>query len=101
MLNVQGYRCDVVSSGEAAQALLSRDYDASLGDVRMAEVDGAALFEWLCEHTPHLRARVAILTGDTLGAGAGGCIARSVAGLRKTFRTSRAAPADGVAGAGA
>jgi PAS domain S-box-containing protein len=78
MLSAQGYRCDVVGSGEAAQALLERhDYDAILCDVRMPSVDGPALFAWLSEHRPHLCARIAFVTGDTLGVSAGGFIARS------------------------
>jgi two-component system NtrC family sensor kinase len=78
MLSMQGYRCDVVGSGEAAQALLeNRDYDAILCDMRMPEMDGPALFTWLGEHRPHLRRRIAFVTGDTLGAGSAGFIARS------------------------
>ena len=78
MLSAQGYRCDVVGSGEAAQALLERhDYDAILCDVRMPSVDGPALFAWLSEHRPHLCARIAFVTGDTLGVSAGGFLARS------------------------
>jgi hemoglobin-like flavoprotein len=78
MLAAQGFRCDVVMSGEAAQALLlRRDYDAILCDVRMPDIDGPAPFAWISEHRPHLCARTAFVTGDTLGAAAGGFLTRS------------------------
>jgi PAS domain S-box-containing protein len=78
MLAGQGFRCDVVTSGEAAQALLlRRDYDAILCDVRMPDIDGPALFTWISEHRPHLCARTAFVTGDTLGAAAGAFLTRS------------------------
>jgi two-component system NtrC family sensor kinase len=78
MLSAQSYRCDVVSSGEAARSLLEhRDYDAILCDVRMPDLDGPALFAWLGEHRPHLCPRMAFVTGDTLGAAAGGFLARA------------------------
>jgi CheY-like chemotaxis protein len=73
MLTARGFRCDVVASGAHAQErLLERDYDAILCDVRMPEIDGPALFAWIGAHRPHLRARTAFITGDTLGAAAGG-----------------------------
>jgi two-component system NtrC family sensor kinase len=76
MLSTQGFRCDVVGSGAAARLLLEqRDYDAILCDVRMPDVDGPALFAWAREHRPHLCARIAFVTGDTLGAAAGGFLA--------------------------
>jgi two-component system NtrC family sensor kinase len=76
MLSTQGFRCDVVGSGVAARLLLEqRDYDAILCDVRMPDVDGPALFAWAREHRPHLCARIAFVTGDTLGAAAGGFLA--------------------------
>lgn len=78
MLTAQGFRCDVVSAGEAAQALLQqRDYDAILCDVRMPDIDGPALFAWMAEHKPHLCGRTAFVTGDTLGAAAAGFLSRS------------------------
>jgi two-component system NtrC family sensor kinase len=78
MLSAQGYRCDVVSAGMTARALLARrDYDAILCDVRMPDIDGPALFGWLSEHRPHLCSRIAFVTGDTLGAAAGDFLARA------------------------
>jgi two-component system NtrC family sensor kinase len=78
MLDAQAFDCDVVGSGAAAQALLERrDYDAILCDVRMPGIDGPALYSWLNDHRPHLAARIAFVTGDTLGAAAGGFLAHA------------------------
>ncbi len=78
MLAAQGFRCDAVSAGDAAQALLERrDYDVIICDVRMPGIDGPALFAWLGAHKPHLCARTAFVTGDTLGALAGDFLMRA------------------------
>jgi two-component system NtrC family sensor kinase len=78
MLAAQGFHCDVANAGAAAKALLSRhDFDAILCDVRMPDIDGPALFAWMREHKPHLCARTAFVTGDTLGAAAVGFLSRA------------------------
>jgi PAS domain S-box-containing protein len=78
ILHGMGFRCEMVHSGAAAQSLLrQRDFDAILCDVRMPEVDGPALFAWLGDEKPGLRQRIAFVTGDTLGAGAGGFLAHA------------------------
>jgi len=78
MLATLGFRCDAVSAGDAAQALLERrDYDVIICDVRMPGIDGPALFAWLGANKPHLCARTAFVTGDTLGAQAGDFLARA------------------------
>ena len=43
----------------------------------MPGIDGPALFTWMSEHRPHLCARTAFVTGDTLGAAAGAFLAHS------------------------
>lgn len=73
-----GFSCEIVHDGAAAQARLrQRDYDAILCDVRMPELDGPALFAWLCEMKPHLCQRIAFVTADTLGAASGGFLAHA------------------------
>jgi two-component system NtrC family sensor kinase len=68
MLTALGMRCEVVISGNAAvKQLEERDYDVIISDVRMPGVDGPALYTWMAEHRPHLCARTAFATGDTLG----------------------------------
>jgi CheY-like chemotaxis protein len=67
MLQKLGYRTEVNVSGEAAQAALTqRDYDVVLCDLRMPGLDGPALFGWMAEQRPHLCARTAFITADTL-----------------------------------
>jgi two-component system NtrC family sensor kinase len=67
MLRKLGYRIEVKASGEDAQAALSqRDYDVVLSDLRMPGLDGPALYAWMAEHRPHLCARTAFITADTL-----------------------------------
>jgi two-component system NtrC family sensor kinase len=76
MLRDQGFRGEVAASGSAALAALERhDYDAILCDVRMPDIDGQALFEWVVRARPHLVTRMAFVTGDSLGAGAGAFLA--------------------------
>ena len=78
MLGRQGYDCDVVDTGEAAlQRLAAQDYALILCDLRMPGVDGAAVYEWLRQHRPHLCARVGFVTGDTLGSATEGFVART------------------------
>jgi CheY-like chemotaxis protein len=69
MLQKLAYRVEVKVSGEAAQvALTQRDYDVVLCDLRMPGLDGPALYDWMAEHRPHLCARTAFITADTLSA---------------------------------
>jgi two-component system NtrC family sensor kinase len=72
MLTAQGLRCQIAPDGAKAQALLeSRDFDVILCDLRMPMMDGRTLLGWLGSHRPALRNRLAFITGDTLGPGAG------------------------------
>jgi CheY-like chemotaxis protein len=67
MLQKLGCRVEVKASGEAAQlALMQRDYDVVLCDLRMPGLDGPALYDWMSQHQPHLCARTAFITADTL-----------------------------------
>jgi two-component system NtrC family sensor kinase len=68
MLEDQGYRAEVVRTGEDAKRLIdNQDYDAILSDLRMPGVDGSAMLEWLEERHPGKVQRLAFITGDTLG----------------------------------
>ena len=44
-----------------------QDYDIILSDLRMPDIDGPALYQWICDHKPDIRDRVAVVTGDILG----------------------------------
>jgi PAS domain S-box-containing protein len=78
MLQKLGYRIEVKVSGEAAQeALMQRDYDVVLCDLRMPGLDGPALYDWMAAHRPHLCARTAFITADTLSASSHRFLARA------------------------
>jgi two-component system NtrC family sensor kinase len=67
VLRKLGYRIEVKVTGEAAQAALAaHDYDVVLCDLRLPGFDGPALYDWMTEHRPHLCARTAFITADTL-----------------------------------
>jgi len=74
-----GFSCDIAGNGREARALIERvgapRYDAVLCDLRMAEEDGPTFFRWLKQARPDLAERIAFVTGDTLGPGAGRFIA--------------------------
>jgi two-component system NtrC family sensor kinase len=78
VLQKLGYCCEVKTSGEAAQAALQqRDYDVVLCDLRLPGLDGPALYDWMAEHRPHLCARTAFITADTMSAASGRFLARA------------------------
>ena len=70
ILSLEGFACDIVVGGAAAQARLGQGeaYDLVVSDLRMPDVDGPALYAWIVAHRPDLAARTAFTTGDTLGA---------------------------------
>ena len=91
MLRKLGYRIEVKVSGEAAQAALrQRDYDVVLSDLRMPGLDGPALYAWMAEHRPHLCARTAFTTADTLSPSAH----RFLAGAGRPILEKPFTPAD-------
>lgn len=56
---------EMATSGREAVTRLARgDYDVILSDIRMPNLDGKQLFEFLDEHLPEAKARVIFLTGD-------------------------------------
>ncbi len=78
MLQKLGYRIEVKASAEAAQAaLMQRDYDVVLCDLRMPGLDGPCLYDWIAEFRPHLGARTAFITADTLSASSHRFLARA------------------------
>ncbi len=78
LLEQEGFRVDLAGSGREAQALLAQgNYDVVLSDLRMPDIDGAALFDWIERERPDLVPRIAFVTGDTLGSAAGRFLARA------------------------
>jgi PAS domain S-box-containing protein len=78
MVERLGWTSDTAVGGQAAKAkLTARDYDAVLCDVRMPDLDGAALLAWLRHEKPHVAERLGFITGDTLGSSAGAILSAS------------------------
>jgi PAS domain S-box-containing protein len=88
MLRPLGFECDHAVNGIEAKRLLGlRKYDAILCDLRMPELGGAGLYEWIQSEHPELCARTAFITGDALGQGAGVALLRTGRPvLEKPFR---------------
>jgi PAS domain S-box-containing protein len=78
MLSREGYAVDVADGGAAAKARLREGrYDLVLSDLRMPDLDGPALYDWIKAERPDIAERVGFVTGDTLGAGASSFLARA------------------------
>lgn len=70
-LTLEGFACEIAVGGAAGRAALAaNDYELIVSDLRMPEIDGAALYDYVRAHRPELAARMAFATGDTLGAAA-------------------------------
>lgn len=68
MLRRLGLEAVVAIGGRAGQAAMADGtrFDLVLSDIRMPEVDGPALYDWMAANRPELTARIAFVTGDTL-----------------------------------
>jgi PAS domain S-box-containing protein len=76
----RGYRCDLAGTGAEAQLLIAAaagGYDAVICDLRMPDVDGPALFQWIKANHPALVERILFVTGDALGPAAGRFLSQS------------------------
>lgn len=67
LLESAGYAVHTAGSGAEALRLLERSpYDGVVSDLRMPDVDGAALWRSVAQRWPALAQRVLFVTGDTL-----------------------------------
>ena len=67
ILEIEGHEVDVAESGAAAlQRLAASRYDLVLSDMRMPGINGAVLYESICQRHPELAGRFGIITGDSL-----------------------------------
>jgi len=67
VLESAGFDVATAESGAVALELLGEArFDAIVSDVRMPDIDGAALWRAVCERQPHLARRMLFVTGDTL-----------------------------------
>jgi GAF domain-containing protein/CheY-like chemotaxis protein len=77
-LSLEGFACEIAIGGTAAKARLLRgDYDLVVSDLRMPDIDGPTLYEFVRTQRPDLAPRMAFSTGDTLGAAAARFIAQA------------------------
>ncbi|MBI3368993.1 MAG: PAS domain S-box protein [Burkholderiales bacterium] len=66
-----GYEVVTAESGAVAlQMLAEARFDAIVSDLRMPDIDGAALWRQVKQRTPALARRMVFVTGDTLSPGA-------------------------------
>lgn len=67
VLEGEGFEVDIALSGRDAQPVIERDdeYDRCLVDIRMPEMSGTELSQWLQEKHPQLANRVVFTTGST------------------------------------
>jgi two-component system NtrC family sensor kinase len=64
-LTLEGYQVDRAMNGREALELVHRQsYAVIVSDVRMPEVDGAALYHELRAESPELTRRMVFVTGD-------------------------------------
>jgi len=68
-LGSEGVEVTAVPSGREAQAIiLNTSFDAVLTDLRMPDIDGDRLIDFILEKRPELAGRIAVMTGDALNA---------------------------------
>jgi PAS domain S-box-containing protein len=78
LLRRQGYQVSTAESGREGRAQLEAGrFDIVLSDLRMPDMDGPALFEWMARDRPDLTSRLGFVTGDTLGPAASTFLARA------------------------
>jgi len=87
MLESAGYEVSTAESGAVALELLgAARFDAVVSDLRMPDMDGAALWREICAHHTALAGRLLFVTGDTLSPAAAEFFGRSgCEGLDKPF----------------
>jgi PAS domain S-box-containing protein len=77
ILTEAGYRIELAEDGQAAlNKLCERSFDLILSDLRMARLDGPALYAELQTRNPELLERLIFITGDTLSQTVSGFLAR-------------------------
>jgi len=68
VLTDEGFEVDTAINGKVAQDMIvKKRYDLFLIDIRMPEMDGEELYQWLQEKDPQIASRVIFTTGSVLG----------------------------------
>jgi CheY-like chemotaxis protein len=71
LLEREGLSVDRAASAREAQQLIARQsYDMVLSDLRMPDIDGVVLYDWIKRLRPALAERTAFVTGDTMSSDA-------------------------------
>ena len=69
VLTGEGFEVDTAASGKVAQGMIEeKQYDLFLLDIRMPEMNGKELHQWLQEKHPRLANRVIFITGSVMSA---------------------------------
>jgi CheY-like chemotaxis protein len=67
VLQFLGHQTEATSSGrEALQKIAHHDYDLIICDVKMPEVDGRQVYQFVKEQHPHMVKRLIFTSGDTV-----------------------------------
>lgn len=67
ILTSEGVEVDTAVNGKIAQDMIGeRQYDPYLFDIRIPEMNGKELYQWLKEQYPELANRVIFTTGDVI-----------------------------------
>ncbi len=67
-LRAIGFTVDTAINGKVAQKKIERkQYDLYLIDIKMPEMGGIELYQWLCEKHPNSTGRVMFITGSVMG----------------------------------
>ena len=89
MLEGAGFEAATAESGAVALELLAAArFDAIVSDLRMPDMDGAALWREVRVRWPALARRTLFVTGDTLSPGAEAFLETGCAALDKPFARS-------------
>jgi len=68
VLTSEGFEVDSAANGKEAQDMIKyKQYDLFLIDIKMPEMDGTELYQWLQENHPQLARRVIFDTGSVIG----------------------------------
>jgi len=64
----EGFEVDIAVHGKVAQDMIEgKQYDICLIDIRLPQMTGKELYQWLKEKHPQLASRVIFTTGDLMG----------------------------------
>ena len=64
----EGFEVDIAVNGKVAQDMIEKQqYDLCLVDIKLPEMNGKELYQWLQEKHPQLASRVIFATGSVMG----------------------------------